>query len=73
MKLLQCCPTLLFYLSYLANCLLKDGTFVWFDVEVVYVAEVSGDQLGELFDVLTLLFSPTLITPRSRNTCAFKN
>lgn len=62
-KLQQRCPTLLFNLTYLAYCLFKNGTFVRFDVEVIDVAEVSGDQLGELLDVFTLLFPPTLITP----------
>lgn len=63
LKLQHCCPTLLFNLSYLAYCLFKDGAFVWFDVEVIDVAEVSWDQLSELLDVFTLLLSPTLITP----------
>ncbi len=38
--------TLLFDLSYLAHCLFKDGTFVWFDIEAVDVTKVGRNQLG---------------------------
>lgn len=68
-KLQQCCCTLLFNLTDLAYCLFKDGAFVWFDVEVIDVAEVSRDQLSELLDVFTLLFPPTFITPAWRYIC----
>lgn len=55
--------TLLFDLSDLSHSLLEDGTFVRFDVEAVNVGEVGRDELSQLFNVLALLFSPTLVTP----------
>lgn len=55
--------TLLFDLSDLSHCLLEDGTFVRFDVKAVDVGEVGWDELSQLFDVLALLFPPTLVTP----------
>lgn len=55
--------TLLFDLAYLAYCLFKDGTFVWFDIEAVDVAKVGRNQLGEFLDVLALLFSPAFVAP----------
>lgn len=55
--------TLLFDLSDLSHCLLEDGTFVRFDIKAVDVGEVGWDELSQLFDVLALLFPPTLVTP----------
>lgn len=57
--------TLLFDLSYLAHCLFKDGTFVWFDIEAVDVTKVGRNQFGQLLDILALLFPPALITSLS--------
>lgn len=54
--------TLLFDLSYLAHCLFKDGTFVWFDIEAVDVTEVGRNQFSQLLDILALLFPPALVT-----------
>lgn len=47
--------TLLFDLADLTHGLAEDGAFVRFDVEAVDVAEVGGDQLRQLLDVLALL------------------
>lgn len=47
--------TLLFDLADLTHSLAEDGAFVRFDVEAVDVAEVGGDQLCQLLDVLALL------------------
>lgn len=58
--------TLLLDLPDLPHRLLQDGAFVRFDVKAVDVAEVGGDQLGQLFDVLALLLpSLPLRTARS--------
>ncbi len=55
--------TLLFDLSDLSHSLLEDGTFVRLHVKTVDVGEVGRDEFSQLFDVLALLFSPTLVTP----------
>lgn len=55
--------TLFFDLSDLSHSLLEDGTFVRLDVEAVNVGEVGRDELSQLFNVLALLFPPTLVTP----------
>lgn len=52
-----------FDLSDLSHSLLEDGTFVRLDVEAVNVGEVGRDELSQLFNVLALLFPPTLVTP----------
>lgn len=55
--------TLLFDLSDLSHGLLEDCAFVRLDIEAVDVREVGRDELSQLFDVLALLFPPTLVTP----------
>lgn len=55
--------TLLFDLSDLSHGLLEDCAFVRLDIEAVDVGEVGRDELGQLFDVLALLFPPPLVTP----------
>lgn len=55
--------TLLFDLSDLSHGLLEDGAFVRLDIEAVDVGEVGRDELSKLFNVLALLFPPTLVTP----------
>lgn len=47
--------TLLLDLPDLLHSLLEDGTFVGFDIEVVYVVDVSKDQLCQLLDIFVLL------------------
>ena len=62
------CPlTLLFDLPDLAHRLFEDGTFVWFDVETVDVAEVGRDQLCQLLDVFALLLPTLPVTPAGAN------
>lgn len=55
--------TLLFDLSNLSHGLLEDCAFVRLDIEAVDVGEVGRDELSQLFNVLALLFPPTLVTP----------
>lgn len=55
--------TLLFDLADLPHRLFEDGTFVRFDVEAVDVAEVGGDQLGQLLDVFALLLPSLPLAP----------
>lgn len=55
--------TLLFDLSDLSHSLLENCAFVRLDIEAVDVGEVGRDELSQLFDVLALLFPPTLVTP----------
>lgn len=58
-----CALTLLFDLADLAHRLFEDGTFVWFDVEAVDVAEVGRDQLRQLLYVFALLLPSLPLTP----------
>lgn len=60
--------TLLLDLPDLLHCLLEDGTFIWLDVEVIHVIDVSEDQLCQLLDVLVLLLpvSPLSVPLRAK-------
>lgn len=61
------CPlTLLFDLADLTHGLAEDGAFVRFDVEAVDVAEVGGDQLCQLLDVLALLLTALPLASEER-------
>lgn len=58
------CPlTLLFDLADLTHGLAEDGALVRFNIEAVDVAEVGGDQLRQLLDVLALLLTPLPLAP----------
>lgn len=62
-----CALTLLFDLADLAHRLFEDGTFVWFDVEAVDVAEVGRDQFRQLLYVFALLLPSLPLTPAEDN------
>lgn len=54
--------TLFFYLSNLSHSFSQNSTFIWFDMEIVNVTQISRYQLSQFFNVFAFLLTSTLLT-----------